>query len=307
MMKMIMKGAKIIMGRKEDVVVMAEYCTDLYKEATVQKFINSYKLILEQCLSEGTLLKDIEVMDREEKEMLLYGFNDTAVNYSISASSTIYSLFEQNAPNMKSKISIATSDKSITFGKLMFLAEAMDYKIRSITKGKKSIIAVITERSIEMYAAIYGIIRGGNAYLPISPDSPQERIDYILKDSFAALAISQNKFMNLAGNTECIDMTSFLNNTPECKDSFPCAAVENDTAYVIYTSGSTGKPKGAKVSRKSAVNRILWMHNQYPMEQNSVILQKTPYTFDVSVWELFWWGMCGGSLAVSKPGERLHI
>ena len=100
-------------------------------------------------------------------------------------------------------------------------------------------------------------------------------------------------------------MTEMLKGISDNSEYIPdCASTPDDTAYVIYTSGSTGNPKGAKVSHKSAVNRILWMHNKYPLGKDDVILQKTPYTFDVSVWEHFWWGMCGGSLAFSKPGEH---
>ena len=99
-------------------------------------------------------------------------------------------------------------------------------------------------------------------------------------------------------------MTQFIANYEKTDNAEPSCANEDDTAYVIYTSGSTGNPKGARVSHKSAVNRILWMHEMYPLRENDVILQKTPYTFDVSVWELFWWGMVGGKLAASKPLEH---
>ena len=155
-----------------------------------------------------------------------------------------------------------------------------------------------------MYSAVYGIIRGGNAYLPIDPNYPPERIEYILKNSNAAAVICQGKFTHLAGELPCINMTEFINNSEKTGNILPSAADENDTAYVIYTSGSTGNPKGARVSHKSAVNRILWMHEKYPLCKDDVILQKTPYTFDVSVWELFWWGITGGCLAASKPDEH---
>ncbi|MBR3868924.1 MAG: amino acid adenylation domain-containing protein [Clostridia bacterium] len=292
-----------VMPRENDVVLAVEYCTDLYKEETVQKFINSFKLILEQCLEENTLIKDITAMSEDEKQTVLYDFNDTAHMYDVPEESTVYTLFEDTASRMKSKTCVTANGKSITFGELLALSEALDSSIRNVTKGKKSIIAVIAERSVEMYAGIYGIIRGGNAYMPIAPDYPQERIEYMLKNSNAALVVAQNKFTHLAGDVACIDMTDFINNTPET-DILPCAAEADDTAYVIYTSGSTGKPKGAKVSHRSAVNRILWMHEAYPLGAEDVILQKTPYTFDVSVWELFWWGMVGGSLVASKPDEH---
>ncbi|MBE6803570.1 MAG: amino acid adenylation domain-containing protein, partial [Ruminococcaceae bacterium] len=127
--------------------------------------------------------------------------------------------------------------------------------------------------------------------------------DYILSNSNAKAVITQDKFCHLAGNVPCINATEVLNNKETIKET-EILANENDTAYVIYTSGSTGNPKGAKISHKSAINRILWMHDFYPLEDNDVILQKTPYTFDVSVWELFWWGITGRTLCASKPDEH---
>ncbi|MBO5934295.1 MAG: amino acid adenylation domain-containing protein [Clostridia bacterium] len=293
-----------ILPRTNDVILAAEYCTELFSTETVQKFADSYKFILEQCIAENISVKDISAMTEAEKQHVVYGLNDTAHEYDVEENSTIYSLFEETAKSKPAKTCVTADGKTVTFGELLTLSESLDSRLREITKGEKSIIAVIAERSIEMYSAIYGIIRGGNAYMPIAPDYPQERIEYMLKNSNAAAVVAQGKFTHLAGDVPCIDMTAFIKEYKNEHIVHPCNAEADDTAYVIYTSGSTGKPKGAKVSHRSAVNRILWMHDKYPLEGNDVILQKTPYTFDVSVWELFWWGMVGGSLAASRPDEH---
>ncbi len=222
--------------------------------------------------------------------------------FTLPINATIYSLFEENAKKTPNKVCIKADGKEITFGEFINIAEQLDCEIRKYTKGEKRVIGVICDRSVEMYAAIYGIIRGGNAYMPIAPDYPQDRIEYMLKNSNAPVAIAQSQYCSLAGESY-IDITAFIENLPS-NHILPYACEENDTAYVIYTSGSTGKPKGAKISHKSAINRILWMHDKYPLAEDGVILQKTPYTFDVSVWEIFWWGMLGGCLAVSKPNEH---
>jgi len=294
-----------IIPRKNELVLMIEYCTDLFKEETIKKLISTYKNILIQILDETILIKDIDILPSDEKQKILCDFNDTDHGYSIPEASTLFSLFEKTAQENKEKVCIKTSDKNITFGELLNISENLDMAIRHITKGKKSIVAVIAERSVEMYASVYGIIRGGNAYLPIDPEYPQERIDYIINNSGASAVLAQGKFVHLAKGTPCINVTEFLNNHSEGSAETPiCAAQPDDTAYVIYTSGSTGNPKGAKISHRSIVNRIMWMHDKYPLCSDDVVLQKTPYTFDVSVWELFWWGMCGASLCASKPGEH---
>ena len=272
-----------------------------FTEKEVQQLLDSIVTITE-FVSEHPHenIKNIPIYSQKDIEKVL-SFSQ-GPQFALPEKATIYSLFEENAKKNPEKICIKTDERAMTFGEFLKIAEQLDIEIRKYTKGEKRVIGVIADRSIEMYAAIYGIIRGGNAYMPIAPDYPQERISFMLQNSNAPLAIAQGKYCHLAGESH-IDMTAFLDNTP-IADVLPYACEEDDTAYVIYTSGSTGKPKGAKVSHKSAVNRILWMHDKYPLADDGVILQKTPYTFDVSVWELFWWGMLGGSLAASKPNEH---
>ncbi len=292
-----------VFPRKDDIVLMAEYSTELFKEETINKFIEAYSNILTQCLDGTKQIKDIEVLSTEEKKKILKEFNDTEYTYDIPNNTTLYSLFEKKSEENKDKVCIIANEEEIKFQDFKAYAERIDNKVRKITNDEKSVIAVICERSFEMYGAVYGIIRGGNAYLPIDPNYPQDRIDYILENSNAKSVVAQDKFCHLAGNTPCINATEVLNST-EQPEKTKILANENDTAYVIYTSGSTGNPKGAKISHKSAINRILWMHDFYPLEENDVILQKTPYTFDVSVWELFWWGITGRTLCASKPDEH---
>lgn len=289
-----------ILKEKDGYMIRTSYAEEIYTEREVSDFIRGYISILEASLDINKKIKDISLADIEQ----LNRFNATSHTYNIPENSTVYSLFEKTAKEKHGKVCIRTAEKEITFGELLKNSEKLDAEIRRITGNKKSVIAVIAERSVEMYSAIYGIIRGGNAYLPIDPEYPQERIEYILKNSGAAAAAVQGKFTDKVKNIPCIDMTELINGEYDSDNILPCAAEEEDTAYVIYTSGSTGNPKGAKVSHRSVVNRILWMHDKYPLDAEDVILQKTPYTFDVSVWEHFWWGMCGGSLAVSKPGEH---
>ena len=292
-----------IFPTRDNVVIAAEYSTDLYKEETIKKFIKAYMNILAQALNEETLIKDISALTDEERETILNDFNNTAYTYDIEENTTLYSLFERASEENKDKVCIKVNEKEITYKEFKAYAERLDSKARSITKEEKTVIAVICERSFEMYGAVYGIIRGGNAYLPIDPNYPQDRIDYILENSNAKAVIAQEKFCHLVTSVPCINATEVLN-SKEQPEKTECLANENDTAYVIYTSGSTGNPKGARISHKSAINRILWMHDFYPLEENDVILQKTPYTFDVSVWELFWWGITGRTLCASKPDEH---
>ena len=289
----------------DEYLLKVRYRTAFFAEAEVSSMLKSIMTLTHEVLRnpDEDVLK-LEMLTDEEKHCLLHTFNDTHFDYAVDNASTLYSLFEKTAKANPEKVCLTTAEGEMTFGELLAIAQSLDVEIQKITNGEKCVIPVIAQRSPEMYAAIYGIIRGGNAYLPIADDYPQDRIDYILENSKAPLSVTQGKYTNLVKNIPCIDMTQFISDYEKTDSAVPSAAKEDDTAYVIYTSGSTGNPKGAKVSHKSAVNRILWMHEMYPLRENDVILQKTPYTFDVSVWELFWWGMVGGSLAASKPQEH---
>ena len=289
-----------IIKESDGYAIRTSYASDMYTERDINDFVRGYIAVLKASLEQTKPVNDISATDMNK----VNSFNETVHSYDIPENSTLYSLFERTAKENKEKICIKTAEREMTFGELCCISENLDGEIRKITDNKKSVVAVISERSAEMYSAIYGIIRGGNAYLPIDPKYPPERIGYILSNSNAAAVVCQGKFTHLAGNVPCINMSEFIRNSEKTENLLPSAAEGNDTAYVIYTSGSTGNPKGAKVSHKSAVNRILWMHEKYPLGKDDVILQKTPYTFDVSVWELFWWGMVGGCLAASKPDEH---
>lgn len=246
----------------------------------------------------------LSMLAPEEETWLLLGVNNTKKVYPVSANATISSLFEANAEQHPEKTCIYLDGKQISYGTFLQYTRYLDMEIRRHTNHRKSVIAVIAERSVEMYCALYGILRGGNAYLPILPETPRERIDYILKSSGAALVLAQTSFVDLVGNVPCVDISAEVTTIPEITTAAECAALPWDIAYVMYTSGSTGTPKGVKISHQSVINRILWMNDAYPLEDQDIILQKTVYGFDVSVWEIFWWGMCGGAMAVSLPGEH---
>jgi amino acid adenylation domain-containing protein len=163
-------------------------------------------------------------------------------------------------------------------------------------------VALIVERSFAMIIGILGIVKAGGAYLPISPDNPPERIAYLLKDGGVRILLTQQK---TASRVAFAGLTINLDDPDVYRGSTANPAIRNtpqDLAYVIYTSGSTGKPKGVMIEHRSLVNRLHWMQRAYPIGERDVILQKTAYTFDVSVWELFWWVLQGAKLCFLMPG-----
>ena len=159
-------------------------------------------------------------------------------------------------------------------------------------------VGVIVPRSPELLVAIHGILRAGAAYVPIDPGGPMIRSRTIIEDSGARIIVAGAEFAEIA--TELgVDR---IEPTMARADPVEPVASPEDLAYVIYTSGSTGRPKGVEVEHRSVANRLQWMQRRYPLGADDVILQKTPVTFDVSVWELMWWAMAGASVALLEPG-----
>jgi surfactin family lipopeptide synthetase A len=175
---------------------------------------------------------------------------------------------------------------------------------RGMRRGQ--IVGILAERSFAMTIGIFGILKAGCAYLPLSPDDPPERLNYLLNNAGVELLLVHTATTAKApAGVELIDLEDPALYTGPISNP-PIINQPNDLAYVIYTSGSTGKPKGVMIEHRSVVNRLHWMQSAYPIDRHDVLLQKTPYCFDVSVWELFWWALEGAALCLLVPrGEKI--
>jgi amino acid adenylation domain-containing protein len=191
---------------------------------------------------------------------------------------------------------------SLTYAQLGDKVNQLAHLLRAEGVGPGDIVALMVERSFAMIIGILGIVKAGGAYLPVSPDNPPDRIAYMLKNGEVKILLVQKK---TAGRVAFGGRTIDLDDPGTYRGSTTPPAVINgprDLAYVIYTSGSTGRPKGVMIEHRSLVNRLHWMQQAYPIDESDVILQKTPYSFDVSVWELFWWALQGAKLCLLMPG-----
>ncbi len=270
------------------------------REIEIENIFRRIEFIIFQVLSHPHLeLKEVEIVTPDERKKILEQFNDTEKEYPTSE--TVVSFFERNVKLYPNKTALYFDGKEITYKNFNLRVNALSNYIIEHTGKKKEIIAVMLERSFEMMIAVFAIVKSGCSYMPVDPHFPVDRINFMLKDSNSVLIISDTKYtQDITDDIHRLNINSF---------DYRSYSVENpgveispdDTAYVIYTSGSTGKPKGAMLAHHSLVNRIKWMHEKYPLNGNDIILQKTPYTFDVSVWELFWWGMYGGALNILTP------
>jgi amino acid adenylation domain-containing protein len=195
---------------------------------------------------------------------------------------------------------------SVTYAQLNDKVNQLAHVLRAEGVGPGHVVALMVERSFAMIIGVLGIVKAGGAYLPVSPDNPPDRIDYMLKDGGVRILLVHGR---TATRFAFRGLTINLDDSDSYRRSTANPIILNkpqDLAYVIYTSGSTGKPKGVMIEHRSVVNRLHWMQHAYPIDESDVILQKTPYYFDVSVWELFWWALQGAKLCFLMPGGERH-
>lgn len=195
---------------------------------------------------------------------------------------------------------------ALNYAQLNERANQVAHVLRGSGVRPGQIVGIMVERSFAMIIGILGILKAGAAYLPLSPDDPPDRTRYVLADAGVSILLLHGATVTkgIPGvqviNLEQPDLYTGPSHNPSLVNQ------PDDLAYVIYTSGSTGRPKGVMIEHRSVVNRLHWMQCAYPIDHRDVILQKTSYCFDVSVWELFWWALEGATLCLLLPrGERL--
>ncbi len=238
--------------------------------------------------------------------------NATASNATAS-DATLIDLFDAQVERTPRAPALTFGQETLSYGQLKRLALDQADQLVEAGVGNGDVVAIVADRSLEMMVAIYGTLYAGAAYCPIDPDYPAERARFIIEQSqaklvlLAGLADSQALASSRYGtttetvNTITVDLEQLQGR--EISHRLPKPKT-SDLAYVIYTSGSTGKPKGCANEHRGITNRLLWMQETFHLDHSDTVLQKTPFTFDVSVWELFWPLQVGASLTIAKPGDH---
>ncbi|MEN1935220.1 amino acid adenylation domain-containing protein [Paenibacillus sp. 102] len=290
---------------EEKIEILVEYSTDLFSEDTIARMTNQFSHILSQVMrSPDMLIQDIELATVGEKEQILTVFNNTKHEYP--RYKTIHSIFEEQAEKTPNHIAIEFGNDKLTYQEVNKLANQLAHMLRDKGINRNHIVGIFMERSLEMMIGILGVLKAGGAYMPISPAYPEERIQYMVRNSDVDLILTQTHLSqhinHLVEEHICLDEKNGIVGSAENLEHINEGA---DLAYVLYTSGSTGKPKGVMIEHHTVLNRVQWMVHEYDIHEDDVLLQKTPIVFDVSVWELFMWFFVGARVHVLVPdGEK---
>ncbi|EZH74456.1 hypothetical protein ATO12_11855 [Aquimarina atlantica] len=280
------------------------YCTALFNKDTVTRMLVHYKELLSSLVKDITLpIQALSMVTNQEREELLYKFNDTVVAYPEDKS--IIDLFKQQVKKTPDAIAVIFEKDKLSFKELDERSNQLAHYLISQGIRSEELVGICLDRSLEMIIGILGILKSGAAYVPIDPEYPSERIDYILEDATIKILLSSIDRKTLFEKTHTLEVISLdedwgaISNesTGDVDKQFNPKCL----AYVIYTSGSTGKPKGVMNEHRGVVNRLLWTQSHYNLDPKDAILQKTSFCFDVSVWELFWPIISGAKLVFAKP------
>ncbi|MDF7793420.1 amino acid adenylation domain-containing protein, partial [Pseudomonas syringae] len=254
-------------------------------------------------------LNSLPILPDDERELLLAGFNDTAHPYPRDV--LIHQLIEQQAAQRPDACAVrGDSGPLLTYAELNQQANQLAHRLIELGVKPDTRVAVSLRRGPEMVVALLGTLKAGGAYVPIDPDLPSARQTYMLEDSSPQAVLTTQ---DLSDNLPALDLpvlvlddrddSAQLTRQPTGNPDAKALGLQpNHLAYVLYTSGSTGTPKGVMNEHLGVVNRLLWARDAYQVNSQDRVLQKTPFGFDVSVWEFFLPLLVGAELVMARPG-----
>jgi len=246
-------------------------------------------------------ISEIRMLSDDEYRMLLYEFNSTEVHYD--KEKTIHGLFEMQVEKTPDKEALLFENKSITYRELSHRSDQIAGVLRGYGVGEGSIIGLLVDRSLEMITGILGILKSGAAYLPLDPDYPEARIEYMLKDSGACILLTKRETadkVKFHGKVVYFDAGEYSHSAGNAVSMGNSCSL----AYVIYTSGSTGKPKGVMIEHKAVNNFIQGITGRIEFSSDSRILSLTTISFDIFVLETLLPLVKGLTVAIGSKDEQ---
>jgi amino acid adenylation domain-containing protein len=271
--------------------------------AQVEAIATLYGRVLAEMATDPTRRHEVSLLSAPERQQLLLEWNDTAWPIP-GAGSCLHELIEAQVERTPDAVAFVFETVTCSYRTLDRRANALAWHLRELGAGPGDVVGIAAERSPELMVGLLAILKAGAAYMPLDPNYPQARLAFMLEQAAPPVVLVQRRLAGLLpeGGAVVLDLDAADGMLPaESGDRPASGALPADLAYVIYTSGSTGQPKGVMNSHAGIVNRLGWMQDAYRLNSEDRVLQKTPYSFDVSVWELFWPLLVGARLVLAAP------
>lgn len=280
-----------------------EYCTKLFSEAYINRFMQCYKNILvEICNNAEIKLRDINIISDNEKNKMLNEFNCHSDNtYEVYIKS-----WEKSVEKYGERIAISYNDEEYTYKEVDKRTSQLAHFFSSRITGTQRFIGVVMERSPNIIQTILTVWKMGNIYIPIDPEYPEERMSQILDESKASLIVTDRQTINKyhldqlsnRSRVEVIVLEDYEEQINKQEQSYRSCSQLQDIAYVIYTSGSTGRPKGVMVEQLGMINHLDAKVKAAEIDKESVIVQNASQCFDISIWQMFSAFIMGGRTVI---------
>lgn len=288
----------------EGLQVMAHANADLYSKEWVEWRLREFECLLRHgCISPGVALDDLPLLPEEEVRLVTEEFNRTERDYPTPF--TLHELFVRCASESGDHAAVvdAATGVSLSYREFDHVTGRLAAILRERGFGN-SVVGVCMERSLAMVCALHAIVRAGGAYLPLDPEYPRERLRLMVDDAQCGAVLVQTALFSVGRELHgtVIDVQALWPELLREGPTYSAPGNPDSIAYVIYTSGSTGVPKGVPNTHRGVVNRLRWMQDLLDLTPKDRVAQKTPFNFDVSVWEYFWPLLWGGTLVVVAPG-----
>ena len=300
-----------------------DYATDLFDAATIVRMIEHFRTLLESIVTfPEQRISELNILTTSERRQILVEWNDTATDYP--KDTCLHKLFEEQTARTPDTVAVVfpskalrqgsgqdlgqRKDQQLTYLELNARANQLAYYLRTMGVGPEVLVGICVERSLDMIVGLLGILKAGGAYVPLDPEYPNERLAFMLEDAETRVLLTQKGLV--AGLPEnqaqvvCLDTDwGIISQEPEDN---PVSGVRSENpAYIIYTSGSTGRPKGIMISHRAICNHMFWMQMSFPLTKDDHVLQKTPFSFDASIWEFYAPLLVGAQLIMAQPGGHL--
>ncbi|MFZ1662087.1 MAG: amino acid adenylation domain-containing protein, partial [Paracoccaceae bacterium] len=284
-----------------------DYAADLFEPATIARMAEAFDRILSQmALPDQDVLANPLLSDTSFATVVK-DWNDVGSDFSELAPIPV--MFEEQVRRHPDAECVVCGDQTLTFAELNARANRLARGLRDRGIGPDDRVGLCAERSVEMMVAMVGILKAGAAYVPLDPALPADRLAYMAQDAGIAIALTTDSLSAALPPLTCpvFLLNREFSTLPDDTSDLGVAIHPQNLVYIIYTSGSTGQPKGVAVPHGGVANRLVWMTHAYGVTADERVMQKTPYSFDVSVWELFWPLIAGATLVMAKPGGHQDV
>jgi len=289
----------------DELSIRWEYNSDLVDRERVIQLERHFQAMLADVLSHpDERLSQVDGMPGDERRAVLEDVNDTATDWADPV--LVHELVERQVDLTPDEIAVSFCGNRLTYRELDRRANQVAHRLCAAGVGPESVVPVCLGRSLELVVALLGVLKAGGAYLPLDPEHPLERLTGIVSESGARFVVTAPE-MDLPGHEVLTIDGTWASITDEPTDRPVSSTSGDNLAYVIYTSGSTGQPKGVMNTHAGVVNRLRWTQDRYGLDAADRVLQKTPYGFDVSVWEFFWPLSAGARLVLAEPGGHRDV